>query len=215
MGGGGAKEARSIARGTPSSRERNTDTCLVRSTAGIKAAAMSAPAADDEVGRMSAVSSEGEAAAIKDGRGKGSVKDRAAATAGSEREDGGSNSGGVESSDGGGDSSDGEEVKGRYYGVLSLCAWASRPSPASVCGCAGERTTIISASRGFFPAAPKDRSLRTAGTLCLHAVSVDCKHHLGRGALGSSERSRYSSLHFFETYGTMRGRESASKTVAI
>lgn len=78
---------------------------------------MSAPAADGEVGTMSAVSSESDAvtkAAAKGGRGKAVGKDREAAAAGSEGEEdgGGSNSGEGESSDGSGDSSDEEEVRG-------------------------------------------------------------------------------------------------------
>ncbi len=79
---------------------------------------MSAPAADDEIGMMSAVSSEGDAvpakAAAKGGRGKAAGKDREAAAAGGEGEEneGGSNSGEGESSDGSSDSSDEEEVRG-------------------------------------------------------------------------------------------------------
>ena len=92
---------------------------------GLCIAAMSAPAADDELGTMSAVSSEGGPAAVtashtKGGGGgggggkKGAGKDRAAAPAGSEGEDedgGGSDSGEGESSDGSGESSAEEEVR--------------------------------------------------------------------------------------------------------
>lgn len=106
--------------------------------------AMSAPAADGEVGRMSAVSSESGAA--KDGRGAKAVKDRAAAAAaataaGSEGEEGGSNSGGEESSDGGDDSSDDEEVRRRYFRRFDpktknrLCATSS-PQSFFVCAAA-------------------------------------------------------------------------------
>jgi len=81
---------------------------------------MSAPAADDEVGTMSAVSSESDAVtskSAKGGRGKPAGKDREAATAESEggEEAESSNSGGGESSDGSGDSSDEDEVRGRSF----------------------------------------------------------------------------------------------------
>ena len=102
-------------RGIEQRREEKTHAFFLRSITELTAAVMSAPAADDEVGRMSAVSSEQGDAAIKaDGRGKGSVKDRAAtAAADSESDEGGSNSGGDESSDGDGESGNGEEVRGR------------------------------------------------------------------------------------------------------
>lgn len=100
---------------------------------------MSAPAADDEVGRTSAVSSEaGGAAEKKDGRGKGraSVKDRTAAEeeAGSGGEEGGgSNSGGDDSSDGDGESSDGEEVRGFFSRLLCAACLFSHHRPKLVC----------------------------------------------------------------------------------
>lgn len=144
---------------------------------------MSAPAADDEVGRTSvtAVSAEGDA--LKDVRGKGVVKDRTAAE--SEGEDGGSNSGEEESSDGGGDSSDGEEVRGRYFDVLSFVSLHS-PLPALgkkclLCGCAGQGTGLFAfwLSPCFLPATPgriahADRSGNLACVMSL-AVAVNIR----------------------------------------
>lgn len=145
---------------------------------------MSAPAADDEVGIMSAVSSESDA---KDGRGKAAAaKDRAAvAMAGSEGEDGGSNSGRDESSDGGGESSDGEEVRGRYFDGF-CCV----PRRSCVRLRSRERMEVFGFPLFCQPRSCKDRSCRKAGKLCLRASSRGCKHRSNRGALVLSEGSQ-------------------------
>lgn len=209
--------------GAQSRREQNAHACLVGIIAELKAAAMSAPAADDEVGRMSAVSSESDAPVKGHGRGKGAVKDRAAAAAGSEGEGGGSNSGGGESSDGGGESSDGEEVRGRYFDVLS-CA-PSRVLCVRL-GAAGENTRPEPSATGLqgfplfvLPATPKDRPSRKAGTVCsrvLLSLSVASTAVRAAGHFGLAEGKQILYIHrpLFRNiiYGTQRERwKSAPK----
>lgn len=132
----GARRGRAKAKGESGTHAAHRVYCQCGTKPQAELVVMSAPVADDEVGTMSAVSSESDAAMAapskngRGGKGEGGKKDRAAPPAAAsgrdgegEEEEGGSNSGGGESSDGDGGSSDEGDVRGRFSGCfwLNLC----------------------------------------------------------------------------------------------